>query len=236
MIKKFTTLIISKLGRTNYVLDPSLSSSDLLIILSRKLFDFLRGLRVKFFLGSSNGVLFLGRRCKIKHKRYIFLSGTTDIGDNVEINALSKRGIRVGKNFTIRRNSIIECTGVIRNLGDYLEIGNNVGISQNCYIQVRGFVKIGNNVIFGPNVSIFSENHNFNKIDVFINEQGETRKGVTIEDGVWVGSGSIILDGVTIGMNTIIAAGSVVNKNLIRITYEKNLHCWLWRYAWRSFL
>jgi acetyltransferase-like isoleucine patch superfamily enzyme len=214
MIKKFTTLIISKLGRTNYVLDPSLSSSDLLIILSRKLFDFLRGLRVKFFLGSSNGVLFLGRRCKIKHKRYIFLSGTTDIGDNVEINALSKRGIRVGKNFTIRRNSIIECTGVIRNLGDYLEIGNNVGISQNCYIQVRGFVKIGNNVIFGPNVSIFSENHNFNKIDVFINEQGETRKGVTIEDGVWVGSGSIILDGVTIGMNTIIAAGSVVNKNV----------------------
>jgi acetyltransferase-like isoleucine patch superfamily enzyme len=214
MIKKFTTLIISKLGRTNYVLDPSLSGSDLLIILSGKVFDFLRGLRVKLFLGSSKGVLFLGRRCKIKHKRFIFLSGTTDIGDNVEINALSKRGIRVGKNFTIRRNSIIECTGVIRNLGDYLEIGNNVGISQNCYIQVRGFVKIGNNVIFGPNVSIFSENHNFNNIEVFINEQGETRKGVTIEDGVWVGSGSIILDGVIIGKNSIIAAGSVVNKNV----------------------
>lgn len=214
MIKRVATLIISKLGRNNYVLDPSLSGSDLIIIISGKFFDFLRGLRIKYFLGSSKGVLFLGRRCKIKHKRYIFLSGTTVIGDNVEINALSKRGIRVGKNFTIRRNSIIECTGVIRNLGDYLEIGNNVGISQNCYIQVRGIVKIGNNVIFGPNVSIFSENHNFSAIDVFINEQGETRQGVTIEDGVWVGSGSIILDGVTIGMNSIIAAGSVVNKNV----------------------
>ena len=35
-----------------------------------------------------------------------------------------------------------------------------------------------------------------------------------IEDGVWIGSGSIILDCVTIGMNSIIAAGSVVNKNV----------------------
>lgn len=214
MIKKFTTLIISKLGRSNYVLDPYLSSSDLLIIICGKFFAFLRGLRIKYSLGSSNGILFLGRRCKIKHKRKIFFNGTTDIGDNVEINALSRRGIRVGRNFTIRRNSIIECTGVIRNLGDYLEIGNNVGISQNCYIQVRGAVKIGNNVIFGPNVSIFSENHNFNEINVFINEQGETRRGLTIEDGVWVGSGSIILDGVTIGMNSVIAAGSVVNRNV----------------------
>jgi acetyltransferase-like isoleucine patch superfamily enzyme len=214
MIKRLTILIINKLGRNNYVLDSSLSNSDLLIIISGKFFAFLRGLRIKYFLGCSRGVLFLGRHCKIKHKRYIFLSGTTDIGDNVEINALSKRGIKIGKNFTIRRNSIIECTGVIRNLGDYLEIGNNVGISQNCYIQVRGIVKIGNNVMFGPNVSVFSENHNFNNIDVFINEQGETRQGVTIEEGVWVGSGSIILDGVTIGKNSIIAAGSVVNKNV----------------------
>jgi acetyltransferase-like isoleucine patch superfamily enzyme len=214
MIKSIATGLIRKLGRNNYVLDSDLGNFDLLIIFIEKCFDLLRGYRIKYFLGCSRGVLFLGRRTKIKYKRYICFEGTTNIGDNVEINALSKKGIKIGNNFTIRRNSIIECTGVIRNLGEGLIVGNNVGISQNCIIQVRGMVKIGNNVIFGPNVSLFSENHNFNLPNVFINEQGETRKGVIIEDGVWVGSGSIILDGVTIGSNSIIAAGSVVNKSV----------------------
>jgi acetyltransferase-like isoleucine patch superfamily enzyme len=214
MLKTIATKLIRKLGRKDYVVDQELNTSDLLIIVSGKVFEILRGFRVKLFLGKSEGILFLGRRCRIKHKSHIYLDGTTSIGDNVEINALSKHGIKIGRNFTICRNSVIDCTGVIRNLGQGLEIGDNVGISQNCYIQVRGSVKIGNNVIFGPNVSIFSENHCFSSVKMYINEQGETRKGVTIEDGVWLGSGSIVLDGVTIGLNSIIAAGSVVTKDV----------------------
>jgi len=66
----------------------------------------------------------------------------------------------------------------------------------------------------GPSVSIFSENHNSTDLDQYIVWQGETRKGVTIEDGVWIGARSIILDGVCIGKNSIITAGSVVNKNV----------------------
>jgi maltose O-acetyltransferase len=37
---------------------------------------------------------------------------------------------------------------------------------------------------------------------------------VKIEDGVWIGAGSIILGGVTVGRKSVIAAGSVVNKNI----------------------
>ena len=44
--------------------------------------------------------------------------------------------------------------------------------------------------------------------------QGEIRKGVTIEDGVWLGTRVIILDGVTVGKNSIVAAGSIVNKDV----------------------
>jgi acetyltransferase-like isoleucine patch superfamily enzyme len=95
-----------------------------------------------------------------------------------------------------------------------LEIGDNVGIAQNCFIQVRGKVIIKNNVIFGPGVYVFSENHNFDNPDLPVVVQGETRKGVVIEEGVWIGSRATILDGVTIGMNSIIAAGSVVNKDI----------------------
>lgn len=214
MIKKLATILIRKLGRSNYVIDPDLTSSDLLIIMSEKIFGFIRGLRIKFFLGSSNGIIFLGRRCKIKHKRNIYISGTVNIGDNVEINALSRSGIKLGKNVTILKGTIIECTGVLSNLGEGLTIGNNVGIAQNCFIQVRGKVEIGNDVIFGPNVSIFSENHNFDNPDLPISKQGETRIGVKIEDGVWIGTRAVILDGIILGKNSIVAAGSVVTKNV----------------------
>ena len=44
--------------------------------------------------------------------------------------------------------------------------------------------------------------------------QGETRKGVKIENGVWIGTRAVILDGVKIGKNSIVAAGSVVTKDV----------------------
>jgi acetyltransferase-like isoleucine patch superfamily enzyme len=61
---------------------------------------------------------------------------------------------------------------------------------------------------------VFSESHNFHDINRFINVQGETRQGVIIEDGVWVGADVTILDGVVVGNNSIIAAKSLVNKDI----------------------
>lgn len=214
MCKRILLKIFEKIGKGNYVLDRHLSNYDLAVILWGKGFELVRGLRIKFFLKGSSGLLFVGRRCKIRHKSKILLGRTVTIGDNVEINALSKEGIRIGDNVSILRNTIIECTGVIRNLGEGLSIGNNVGIAQNCFIQVRGKVVIGNDVIFGPGVSIFSENHKFDDPDLPVSVQGEIRKGVKVGDGVWIGARSVILDGVQIGQNSIIAAGSIVNKDV----------------------
>lgn len=215
MFENIISSIIRKLGRKDYKLDTAIKSRDIFHIILSRSFDLIRGYKIKFLLGDSQGLLFLGRRCKISFKSNIFLGKTIIIGDNVEINALSLEGVKIGNNFSIHRNSIIECTGVIRNIGVGIEIGNNVGIAQNCFIQVRGKVLIGNNVIFGPGVSVFSESHNYSDLSKFIHEQGETRKGVVIEDGVWVGSNATILDGVTIGHNSVIAAGSIVNKSIL---------------------
>jgi len=213
-MKKMINKIIQMLGRNNYCVDPTLKSFDIINIAIPKIFQISRGFILKLFLKKSEGFIFLGRRTNIRFKSKIIVGKTLQIGDNVEINALSKSGISIGDNVSILRNTIIECTGVIRNLGEGITIGNNVGIAQNCFIQVRGHVKIGNNVILGPGVSIFSENHNFSDPTKYINEQGEIRKGIIIEDGVWIASGTTILDGVTIGNNSIIAAGSVVNKDV----------------------
>ncbi|WP_075342094.1 acyltransferase [Tenacibaculum agarivorans] len=214
-MKKIVESIIDKLGRKDYKIDEHLSSYNLLIIVLTKLIQFFRGMIfVKLFLKSSKGLIFLGKRTSINHKNKISVGKTTSIGNNVSINALSKKGIKIGDNFTLKDNCIIDCTGVIRDLGEGLSIGDNVGISENCFIQVRGEVIIGNNVIFGPSVSIFSENHNHDDVNQTIVSQGETRKGVIIQDNVWIGTKATILDGVVVGEGSIIAANSVVTKNV----------------------
>jgi len=209
-----TNKLISLLGRKNYSIDKTLTKYEIAIILLSKGLCLLRGYLLKLSLRKSNGLLFIGRRCKITFRNKITLGKTVIIGDNVEINALSKFGVSIGDNVSILKGTIIECTGVIRELGEGLIIGNNVGIAQNCFIQVRGNVVIGNNVIFGPNVSIFSENHNFSNPELPVSMQGVSRKGVTVEDGVWIGTRAVILDGVNIGKNSIVAAGSIVTKDV----------------------
>lgn len=218
MIRSFVNQAIRKAGRENYALDPALSNKDILILSISRFWQLFRGLRLKLLLGKSTGLIFLGKKAKIKFKKKISFGRSVIVGDYVEINALSKQGVKIGDNVSILKGTIIECTGVIRHLGEGLEIGNNVGIAQNCFIQVRGRVKIGNNVIFGPGVSLFSENHVFSDSSKFINEQDVTRQGIIIENGVWIASGATILDGVTIGENSIVAAGSVVNKNVPPMT------------------
>lgn len=213
-MKFIVNKIIILLGRTNYIIDPNMSNWDLFKIVLRRLKQFLRGFLLKIRLGSSSGFIFKGNNVKIFHANKIKAGKSLILQDNVFINALCKNGVKFGNNVTIQDNTTIECTGIISELGEGLVIGNNVGFAHNCFIQVRGSVIIGSNVLFGPGVYLFSENHNFEDTTKFINEQGTNRKGVVVGDGVWIGARSVILDGVNIGNNSIVAAGSVVTKNI----------------------
>lgn len=207
-------MIISNIKGEPYLLDPAITSSDLLIILKDRGFQALRGFFKGLFFGKKSGIVFVGKRTIIRHARHIQAERGLAIGDGVYINALSKDGIQLGDNVTIGAGSIIECTGVIRELGDGIRIGSHVGFAQNAFIAVRGPVEIGDDCIFGPNVAIHSENHVFADFDVPIRLQGTTREGVRIGRDCWVGEGAVILDGVTIGDGCVIAAGAVVNKNI----------------------
>jgi acetyltransferase-like isoleucine patch superfamily enzyme len=213
-LKKIVNNIIDKLGRSDYRLDDNITNIDLLIIVIIKIMQVFRGFYYKIFFKKVNGLFFVGKNVEIIFCSKITCGRSVTIDNNVKINALSKKGIYIGNNVSILNNTIIDCTGVFNNIGDGLIIGDNVGIAQNCFIQVRAYVSIGNDVIFGPNVSIFSETHLYKNTNIPIRKQGVSRKGVIIEDGVWIGTRAVVLDGVTIGKNSVIAAGSVVNKNV----------------------
>ena len=206
--------LIRMLGRDSYKIDTNISFLSMLIILFQKMLQIIRGLFYKYLFKKQLGLLFLGRKTKIKFKHKIKLGRSITIGNNVTINALSLYGVSIGNNVSILDNTIIECTGVFNHLGEGITIGDNVGIAQNCFIQVRGQVSIGNNVIFGPGGSIFSDNHLFGDTSTPISKQGVVRGNVIIEDGVWLGAGATILSDVNIGKNSVVAAGSVVTKNV----------------------
>ncbi len=71
-------------------------------------------------------------------------------------------------------------------------------------------ITIGNKVRISPYVVIMTTGL---KTDEF-GSRSHLSAPITIEDGVWIGTGSIILPGVNIGKDSIIAANSVVNKDV----------------------
>ena len=77
-----------------------------------------------------------------------------------------------------------------------------------------GNLTIGNGVRIATHTVIIPANHNFQRLDTPIYRQGITKKGILINDEVWIGANVSILDGVTIGEHTVIAAGSVVTKSI----------------------
>lgn len=214
MFNKLLSKVIGKIKGEKYVVDSNITFSVLFGLIIKKIMMIIRGFLSKPFFEKSKGTLFIGKKCDIRCKKKIQFLGSATIEDYTKIDALSKDGIKIGNNFSIGRNSIIECTGVLRELGESLEIGENVGIAANAFIAVRGKIKIGSNTIFGPGVSIHSENHNFEDLETPIRLQGATRKGVTIGEDCWIGSKATILDGVNIGNKVVVAAGAVVNKDV----------------------
>lgn len=96
--------------------------------------------------------------------------------------------------------------------GYNIHLGNNFYANYNCVILDCAPVTIGANVLFGPNVSLFTAGHpigpNLRRDD------WEYAFPITLGDTVWIGGGSIINPGVSIGSTTVIGSGSVVTRDI----------------------
>lgn len=96
--------------------------------------------------------------------------------------------------------------------GKNIRVGKNFFANYNLTVLDVGQVKIGDNVLMGPNVSIYAVGH---PIHPNARRSGyEYGQGVDIGSDVWLGGSVVILGGVTIGAGTVVAAGSVVTRDL----------------------
>ena len=94
--------------------------------------------------------------------------------------------------------------------GNHIEVGENFYANVNCIMLNVGKITIGDNVLFGPNVSIYTAGHPIHPESR--NSGYEYGIPVTIGSNVWIGGSCVILPGVSIGNNVVIGAGSVVTK------------------------
>jgi acetyltransferase-like isoleucine patch superfamily enzyme len=96
--------------------------------------------------------------------------------------------------------------------GYNISIGENFYTNYNCTILDCAKVTIGENVMFAPNVSLFTAGHPVHHEPR--NAGLEYAFPITIGNNVWLGGGVIVNPGVTIGDNTVIGSGSVVTKDI----------------------
>lgn len=96
--------------------------------------------------------------------------------------------------------------------GKNIEVGNNFYTNYNCTILDVAKVTIGENVMFAPNVAIYTAGHPVHPESR--NSGYEYGVSVTIGDNVWVGGNTVINPGVKVGDNVVIGSGSVVTKDI----------------------
>ena len=102
----------------------------------------------------------------------------------------------------------------------YCDYGYNITVGKNFYCNFNCIfldccsITIGDRVILGPNVQLYTVNHDIDPTVRNGTKGPETAKPIVIKNDVWVGGGAIIMAGVTIREGSTVAAGAVVVKDV----------------------
>ena len=100
------------------------------------------------------------------------------------------------------------------NQGSNISVGDHFYCNFNCTIYDSCAVTIGDNVMFGPSVTVCTATHPLGVAERLNQDGAELAFPVTIGDNVWIGGGAFINPGVTIGSGAVVASGSVVTKDV----------------------
>jgi acetyltransferase-like isoleucine patch superfamily enzyme len=201
-----------KYRNPDFKFDEALNTGAILHFSLIQFASLLRGMKLMFRLRKpkrmlrGRGVRFFNLS-RMKWGRYLKL------GDFVFLSAVGKKGIGLGNNVSIGAFSRLIVATTFNRTGEFIEVGDNVGIGEFAYLGGAGGVCIGRDCIIGQYFSCHPENHFYNDITIPIRMQGVSREGISIGKNCWIGSKVTVLDGVSIGDGCVIAAGAVVTKS-----------------------
>jgi acetyltransferase-like isoleucine patch superfamily enzyme len=99
---------------------------------------------------------------------------------------------------------------IIINRPDNIYIGKYSTINEGVMLNADEKIIIGNHVRISPYSVIITTGLKTNEFG----SRSHASAPIIIEDGAWIGTGSIILPGIKIGRDSAVAAGSVVTKDV----------------------
>jgi acetyltransferase-like isoleucine patch superfamily enzyme len=205
--------LIGRIKGREYTLDPEISLTTLLAVAIRRLLWLMRGNLKSLLLRQKLCSVFVAPGVTWRNARMIRFGRGITLERGVIVDGLSRQGVEIGDDVMIGPYSVIRAS-MLSNLGEGVRIGKRSAMDAYSFIGAGGGVFIGDCVIMGQHVSFHAENHEYDRLDVPIREQGITRKGIVIEDDCWVGSNVTFLDGVHVGRGCVIAAGTVVRGEI----------------------
>lgn len=124
----------------------------------------------------------------------------------------SKVLIRTGCQLSVRR---MREHGVAHGAAIRLRIGDQSSLQQGCKVAAAQSISIGRQVMIADNVFITDHDHIYDDPHVPAALVRELRSApVVIEDGCWLGYGTVVLKGVRIGKRSVIGANSVVTRDV----------------------
>ena len=142
-------------------------------------------------------------------KKNIYLGEKVRIGSHATLEVDDKKS-----SIIIGDNSYICANAMLLTQRGSIKIGSNCSVNPFSILYGLGGLWIGDCVRIACHTTIIPANHIFEDIDIPIHRQGLSKKGVVIEDDVWIGAKATILDGCTIGMGSVIGAGAVVVQDV----------------------
>lgn len=159
-------------------------------------------------------------RWNLKKRKMKFCGCGTYMGEG--FNILSPEYISIGNNTHVGRECQIcafsQYNGKNNNYHPCISIGNNVTITDRCYISCANRIEIGDGCLFGLNTFItdnYHGNNTFEELSIPPNLRELYSKGaVIIGKNVWTGRNVCIMPGISIGDNAIIGANAVVTHDI----------------------
>ncbi|GJL48841.1 MAG: hypothetical protein NPIRA01_00680 [Nitrospirales bacterium] len=181
---------------------------------------YLRSKVYRWILGDVGSNTVLGRSVILRHPHKIRIGKNVTIDDNCVLDAKgqSNKGIQIGDNVYIGRNSIVYCKD------GNIDIQSKANIGSNCEIFSGDHVFVGNGSMIAAYCYIMSGNSYDYESQVAFSDQKVYSKGsTTIGQNCWLGAKVVVLDGVSIGDSAVVGAGAVVTNNLPSRTISMGL-------------
>lgn len=95
-----------------------------------------------------------------------------------------------------------------------IEVGSGTSIERGNFFMSEGGIAIGRDVLIAPYCKLITHQHTFAELNMPIYDQPMEYRRILIEDGAWLGAGTIVLPGVSIGKGAVVGAGSVVTQSI----------------------